>query len=235
MRMAITPRIYIVTIGRSGFSWKPAARPGQLLCCLVSFLLLCSTSALAHDHHAPPARVITDEQVGPWIISVWAQQHMDTGMFFVKVRPSSGTTVPTLPDDLTVEIGVQPASHNSPETFYAASRETPDGQYAAEAPFDGEKSWQIRVRLQSSRGVNETTTYIGAAPPGSGTWQFLLYSFPFLSMGGLWLRVYWLRRGLKRSLALAGENDLSSASPSSHIAASRIISSGHRLSNRVRH
>ena len=107
------------------------------------------------------------------------------------------------PDDLKVEIGIQPANQNSPETFYAASREFPDGQYTAEAPFDTEKSWQVRVRLESPRGVNETTTYIGAAPPGSGQWQLLLYSLPFLSVGGLWLRVYQLRRGLKRSLALA--------------------------------
>ena len=165
-------------------------------------------------HHAPPARIITDEQVGPWTISLWAQQHMDTGRFFVKVRPSSGTTVPTVPDDLKVEIGVQPANQNSPEVFYPASRESPEGQYAAEAPFDAEKSWQIRVRLQSSRGVNETTTYINASPPLPGQWQFLLYSLPFLSVGGLWLRVYRLRRGLKRSLALGRDIALSSAPPS---------------------
>jgi hypothetical protein len=199
--MAITPRIHIITISRSDFSWKRAAHLRQLLCCLVSFLLLCSITALAHDHHAPPARIITDEQVGPWTISVWAQQHMDTGRFFVQVRPFSGTTVPTVPDDLKVEIGVQPANQNSPEIFYAARRETPDGQYEAEPPFDAEKSWQIRVRLQSSRGINETITYINASPPVSGQWQLLLYSLPFLSVGGLWLRVYGLRRGLKRSLA----------------------------------
>jgi hypothetical protein len=124
---------------------------------------------------------------------------MDTGTFFVKVRPSSGTAAP---DDLKVEIGVQPASQNSLETVYPASRESPDGQYTAEAPFDIEKSWQVRVRLQSSRGVSETTTYIGASPPGSGQWQLLFYSLPFLSVGGLWLRVHRLRRGVKRSPAL---------------------------------
>jgi len=204
MRMAIAPGIYIVTMS-SCFARTRAAHLRQPLCCLVSFLLLCGISALAHDHHAPPARIITDEQVGPWTISVWAQQHMDTGRFFVKVRPASGrtagTTVPTLPDDLKVEIGIQPANRNSPETFYAANREFPDAQYTAEAPFDSEKSWQIRVRLQSSRGINETITYINASPPVSGQWQLLLYSLPFLSVGGLWLRVYRLRRGLKPSLA----------------------------------
>jgi hypothetical protein len=180
----------------SGLLRTRAAHLGRFLSCLVSFLLLHSISALAHDHHGPPARIITDEQVGPWTISVWAQQHMDAGRFFVKVRPSSGATVP---DDLKVEIGVQPVSQNSPETFYPASRESQshepqDGQYMAEAPFDTEKSWQIRVRLQSSRGVNETTTYMGASPPGSGQWQLLLYSLPFLSVGGLWLRVHRLRQ-----------------------------------------
>src|SRR6185503_3725110 len=124
MRMAITPGLHIVTISRSGFSWTRAAHLKPLLCCLASFLLLCSINAFAHDHHAPPARIITDEQVGPWTISVWAQQHMDAGMFFVKVRPSSGstagitggTTEATVPDDLKVEIGIQPANDSSPET-----------------------------------------------------------------------------------------------------------------------
>ena len=213
MRMAIAPGVHIVTMS-SCFARRRAAHLGQLLYCLVSFLLLCSISALAHDHHAPPARIITDEQVGPWTISLWAQQHMDAEKFFVQVRPSSRATVPTVPDDLKVEIGVQPVSQNSPETFYAASREFPDEQYAAEAPFDAGKSWQIRVRLQTSHGVNETTTYIGASPPGSGQWQLLFYSLPFLSVGGIWLRVYRLRRGLKRSLALGGDNALSSAPPS---------------------
>ncbi len=202
MRLAITPRIHILRMISSGSPRRRAAHLRQLLCCLVSFLLLCSVTALAHDHHAPPVRIITDEQVGSWTISVWAQQHMDIERFFVKVRPSSGTTVPTVLDDLKVEIGVQPASQNSPETFYPADRESPD-QYTADASFDSEKSWQVRIRLQSSRGVSETTTYIGAAPPGSGEWQLLLYSLPFLSVGGLWLRLYQLRRGLKRNLVLA--------------------------------
>jgi len=213
MRVAITSGIHILSM-MNGSPRTRATHLGRFLCCLVCFLFLCSMSALAHDHHAPPARIITDEQVGPWTISVWAQRHMDTGKFFVKVRPSSGTTVPTVPDDLKVDIGVQPVNQNSPETFYAANREFPDAQYTAEAPFDSEKSWQIRVRLESSRGVNETTTYIGAAPPGAGQWQLLLYSLPFLSVGGLWLRVYRLRRGLKRSWALGRDNALSSASPS---------------------
>lgn len=195
----------------SGFSWKRAAHLAQLLCCLVSFLVVCSLSALAHDHHAPPVRIITDEQVGPWTISVWAQQHMDSERFFVKVRPASGITPgitagttagTTVPDDLKVDIGVQPASQNSPEVFYPAMRESPDEQYTAEAPLDAEKSWQVRVRLQSSGGVSETTTYLGASPPGSGQWQLLLYSLPFLSVGGLWLRLYRLRRGVRRSLTV---------------------------------
>jgi hypothetical protein len=178
----------------SGLLRTRAAHLGHFLCCLVSFLLLCGINSPAHDHHGPPARIITDEQVGPWTISVWAQQYMDAGKFFVQVRPSSGATAP---DDLKVEIGVQPASQNSPEIFYPASRESPDGQYTAEAPFDTEKSWQVRVRLESSHDVSETRTYIEASPSGSGQWQLLLYSLPFLSVGGLWLRVHRLRCGVK--------------------------------------
>jgi hypothetical protein len=199
MRMAIAPGIHIVTM-HFVFARMGTAVLAQLFCGLVGSLLLFSPNALAHDHHGPPARIITDEQVGPWTISAWIQQHMDTGRFFVKVRSSSGTT--TVLDDLKVEIGVQPAGQNSAVTFYPASSESPDGQYSAELPFDTEQSWQVKVRLQSSHGVNEITTYIGPSAPGSGQWHLLLYSVPFLSVGGLWLRVYWLRRGVKRRLML---------------------------------
>lgn len=182
-----------------GFSWERAAVPARFFCGLVSFLLLFSPGALAHDHHAPPARIITDQQAGPWTISLWAQQHMETERFFVTVRPPSVTTIP---DDLKVEVGIRPADRNSPVTFYPAKSESPDGQYTAEMPFDPGQSWQVRVRLQSSQGVNEIATYIGTAPPGPGQWQLLLYSLPFLSVGGIWFRVYWLRLGIKRRSVL---------------------------------
>lgn len=208
MRVAIAPGLFIVTMQfgfpRFGFLKISTAGLAQLLCGLVSFVLLFSSSALAHDHHAPPVRIMTDAHAGPWTVSVWAQQHMDTGRFFVQVHPSSGTALPNdlKINDLKVEVGVQPANQNSPMTFYPASRESPDGQYRAEAPFDTEQAGEVRVRLHSSRGVNEITTYLGTAPSGPGEWQLLLYSLPFLSVGGLWLRVYWLRRGVKRKLAL---------------------------------
>lgn len=176
----------------------------RLLYGLLSFVLLFSPSALAHDHHAPPVRIITDAHAGPWTVSVWAQQHMDTGRFFVQVHPSSGAALP--PDlkmnDLKVEIGVQPANQNSPMTFYPASPDSPDGQYRADLPFDTQQPGQVNVRLQSSHGVHEITAYLGTPPAGLGEWQLLLYSLPFLSVGGLWLRLYWLRRGLKSRLVL---------------------------------
>jgi len=213
MRMAIAPGIHILTM-RFGFPRFGSMKVSNgvrahILCGMLSFLLLFSPRALAHDHHAPPVRIITDEQAGPWTVSVWAQQHMDTGRFFVQVHPSSGTMLP--PDlknhdlkmnDLKVEVGVQPANQNSLMTFYSASSDSPDGQYQADVPFDTQQAGQVKVRLQNSRGVNEITTYLGTAPAGSGEWQLLFYSLPFLSVGGQWLRVYWLRRGVKSRLAL---------------------------------
>ena len=208
MRMAIAPGLFIMTMQfgfpRFGFLKVSTAGLAQFLCGLVSFVLLCSPNALAHDHHAPPVRIMTDQQVGPWTVSVWAQQHMDTGRFFVQVHPPSGTTLPDdlKMNDLKVEVGVQPANQNSPMTFYPASNDSPDGQYQADVPFDTEQAGQVKVRVKSSRGVNEITAYLGTSSSGPGQWQLLLYSLPFLSVGGLWLRVYWLRRGVKRRLAL---------------------------------
>src|ERR1700743_437523 len=119
MRVAITPGVHVLTMS-SGFPWMRVGHRAYFFCCLMSFLLVCSLSVQAHDHHGPPTRIMTDERVGPWTISVWVQQQMENGKIFVKVRPSSGTAVP---DDLKVEIGVQPASQNSSVTFYRADRE----------------------------------------------------------------------------------------------------------------
>jgi len=53
--------------------------------------------------------------------------------------------------------------------------------------FDAEELWRIRVRLQSSEGNAETIATVEATPPGYGRWDLLLYLFPFLAIGVLWV------------------------------------------------
>lgn len=95
-----------------------------------------------------------------------------------------------MPDDLKIKIGVQPATGRLPETFYEASRVKSRGQvqYNAQADFDRQELWRVRLVVQSSQGGGEATAQVEVTPPGFGRWDLLLYLLPFLLVAFLWLR-----------------------------------------------
>lgn len=137
----------------------------------------------ARAHEGPPYPLFLDRQVDPYVVSVWTDPDVGTGLFFVILsRPAE------LPSDLRVQVGVQPASGRLPETFYTAQREDVQGQvqYRAEVQLDAEELWQVRVRLESGQGNVETVATVEATPPGYGRWDLLVYLMPFLAIGFLW-------------------------------------------------
>src|SRR3954469_15655671 len=86
-------------------------------------------------HNGPPFPIITDEKVGPCVISLWTHPDVGTGTFFVMVDPLPGKSVPK---DLKVQIGVAPVSGRLPEKLYSAWREDQRGQaeFKTEVLFD---------------------------------------------------------------------------------------------------
>ena len=136
-------------------------------------------------HEGPPFPLFVDQKVDRYLVSVWTDPDVGTGLFFVIISGQSSAEVPA---DLRVQIGVQPVSGRLTETFYAAQRENLQNQiqYKAEVQFDAEELWRVRVRLESSQGNAETIATVEATPPGYGRWDLLLYLFPFLAIGLLW-------------------------------------------------
>lgn len=148
---------------------------------LLMIVFLLARNARAHE--GPPYPLFLDRQVDPYVVSVWTDPDVGTGLFFVILsRPAE------LPSDLRVQVGVQPASGRLPETFYTAQREDVQGQvqYRAEVQLDAEELWQVRVRLESGQGNVETVATVEATPPGYGRWDLLVYLMPFLAIGFLW-------------------------------------------------
>ncbi len=145
------------------------------------FLFVRSASA----HEGPPYPLFLDRQVDRYIVSVWTDPDVGTGLFFVIL---SGRDSAELPPDLRVQVGVQPVSGRLPEAFYTAQRENLQGQvqYRAEVQLDAEELWRIRVRLESAQGNAETLATVEATPPGYGRWDLLVYLMPFLAIGLLW-------------------------------------------------
>jgi hypothetical protein len=168
-------------------------------CLLASLLgLLVAPSAAAHN--GPPFPIITDQRVGPCIISLWAHPDIGTGTFYVMVDPVPGGSVPK---DLKIQIGVRPVSERLPEVVYSAWLEDLRGQveYKTEVQFDQQEFWNVRLILASSAGGGEAFSRVEATPPGFGRWDLLLYLLPFLGAGFLWFKAITKRYRHRRALA----------------------------------
>jgi hypothetical protein len=164
--------------------------------------MLASAFALAIPataHNGPPFPIITDQRVGPCIVSLWV--HPDVGVsspFFVILEPPQGGSIP---NDLKIQIGIQPESGRLPEVVYPAWREKLRGQveFKTEVQFDADEMWRVRLILESSQGRGEALSRVEATPPGFGRWDLLLYLLPFLGMGFLWFRAIAKRRSYRKS------------------------------------
>ncbi|HXD86887.1 MAG TPA: hypothetical protein VN641_10345, partial [Urbifossiella sp.] len=161
--------------------------------------LLIASPAAAHE--GPPFPIIMDQRAGPYLVSVWTDPDIGTGTFFVIISAAPGTE---LPGELQVQVCVAPASGRLPEVCYSAARQNlrDKVQYFAEVPFDQQEMWKVRIRIEAGGKAEELFAEVEATPPGYGRWDLLIYSFPFVLFGGLWLYAALRRRFTrKRNLA----------------------------------
>lgn len=168
-----------------------------LLACLFAGLLVTLGAPNTEAHNGPPFPIITDQRVGPYIISLWTHPDLGTGTFFVMVDPPPGGTVPK---DLKIQIGVQPASGRLAEVVYSAWLEDLRGQveYKTEVQFDQQENWKVRLTLASSAGGGQALSQVVPTPAGFGRWDLLLYLLPFLGVGSLWFAAMAKRRRLRK-------------------------------------
>lgn len=151
------------------------------------FALLLLSPPPASAHNGPPFPIVENRKIGPCIVSLWTHPDVGVGAFYVFVAPAPGGAVP---DDLKIEIGVQPVTGRLPEVLYAAQRVKSHGQveYNAQAEFDKQELWRVRLVVQSSQGGGEAIAQVEVTPPGFGRWDLLLYLLPFLLVAFLWFR-----------------------------------------------
>jgi len=143
---------------------------------------------------------MVDQAAGPYKVSIWGDPDVGIGTFYIILESIEGQP---LPEDIDVELGVQPVDGRLEEAHYAAAREDVRGrvQYKAEAPFDREELWRVRFTMQSSLGNGEISSDVEVTPPGYGRWDLLLYIFPFVAIGLLWLRAVLRGRSRRRRAA----------------------------------
>lgn len=153
-------------------------------------------------HNGPPFPIIENRRVGPCIISLWTHPDVGTGAFFIFVDPISGSAIP---NDLKLQIGVQPESGRLPEAVYAAVQDDTGGrlQYKALVAFDRDEFWRVRLVLESSMGQGEEFSRVEATPTGFGKWDLLVFLLPFLAVAFLWLRGMSRQRNRMKKLQAA--------------------------------
>jgi hypothetical protein len=151
-------------------------------------------------HQGPPYPIIVDKDIGPCLVSVWADPDVGTGTFFIMLDPHQKGGA--FPAQTAVRIAVQPVSGRLDEVRYDAARDNTRGrvQYKAETQFDSEERWRVRILVHTSEGDGETATEVEVTPPGYGRWDLLLYALPFIAVGSLWLRATLRGRGRKDRL-----------------------------------
>ena len=162
---------------------------------LIPFILfiLVNLTVTARAHEGPPYPIIVDQPSGPYVITVWADPDVGVGTFYVTLEAAGGGE---LPEELVVEIVVQPSTGRLPEATTRAEREPIRGrvQYMAEVPFDAQEMWKVRVTVDGPPGRGEAATEVEVTPPGLGAFDLVFYLLPFLAIGFLWVRAVLRRR-----------------------------------------
>jgi hypothetical protein len=162
--------------------------------CLMAMVLLVMSTTHAVAHNGPPFPIIEGRRVGPCIVALWTHPDVGTGTFFVILDAPPGASIP---QDLQIEIGVQPVSGRLKEVRYMAHREDLRGQvqYSTQVYFDTDEIWRVHLLLHSAAGGGEAYATVEATPPGLGRWDLLWFALPFLGVGFLWFRVATRKRG----------------------------------------
>jgi hypothetical protein len=179
-------------------------RPIPIAAVLFAIILASLLALPARAHNGPPFPIIENRRMAGCVIALWTHPDIGTGTFFVLVDPVPGGKVP---DDLKLEIGIQPESGRLAEVVYPAVREDSRGQveYSVSAQFDRDEFYRVRLVLHSSQGTEEALSRVEATPPGYGRWDLLLYLLPFLAVAFLWFRgISRRRRYKKQEQELAG-------------------------------
>lgn len=158
-------------------------------------LLIFLSSSIARAHEGPPFAIIVDEDVGPYLVSVWTDPDIGIGTFFVVFDPKDDNH-PT--DDITsVEIGVEPVSGRLDEAvyFFEEQRARSGARYWTEVEFDKGEFWTVRVKIEGDGFERELFSEVEATPDGSiGPIGLLIYAIPFIGVGILWFRAIIIRR-----------------------------------------
>ena len=146
-----------------------------------------AVSPLALAHEGPPFPILMDQPLAGCVVSVWADPDIGEATFFIVVEQPSGGPPDTPPG---VTMWFEPVSRRLPRTECETRRQRLRNQlqFVARPYFDQRDQWTVGFRLTANRGDSEElVAQVESTPPGFGVWDFAIYLFPFVLLGGMWV------------------------------------------------
>lgn len=172
----------------------PYRLPRQIgRCCAVLLGFITPHACIGHE--GPPFPILMDQEVGQYELSVWADPDIGEARFFVLMEPRSGID-PNEPRP-RVTLWFEPVNGRLARVTHDAQLQPMKNrlQYYAEPFFDQRDFWRVGVLISGANvPTREFVAEVESTPPGLGPWDLLIYSFPFVLFGGLWVIAY-LRHG----------------------------------------
>lgn len=172
-------------------------RPVLALRCLVAVVVAVALGVVAVPlaaHEGPPFPVVVDEEMGPYLVSVWTDPDIGLGTVFVVLEPPErGAELPPA----RVSVGVEPVSGRLDEVVYPAEPQAVrvGARHFTEVELDRGEMFRLRVTVDSPEGGGEASATVLATPDGTiGPIGLLLYPLPFVAVGFLWLKAVLARR-----------------------------------------
>ncbi len=174
-------------------TYYPKERIGwQALLTVLFFLMFIP---IVYAHEGPPFAIIIDEEVGPYLVSVWTDPDIGIGTFFVIFDPIENDH--GVDDIGAVKIGVEPVSGRLDEVVYDFElQSTRSGaRYWTEVEFDQGEFWNVRISIEGEGFEKELHSEVEATPDGTiGPIGLLIYALPFVGIAILWFRAIIVRR-----------------------------------------
>jgi hypothetical protein len=172
-------------------------RAGLLVAALVVAL-----ASRAGAHAGPPYAIFVDKITGPYRLSAWADPDVGVGTFYIYLQRAGPAAIPGV---CRVEVLVQPADRHLPEAGYQARERKTRAEprrFDARVKFSSQETWLVRLRIASALGNGDAETVVAATPPGQGPLiDFVLYLFPFVAVGFLFVKAALRRRSVSSSHA----------------------------------
>ncbi len=183
----------------------------RFLLILLFVLMWFASSQRALAHVGPPFPILTDREIPGHLVSIWADPDIGEALFYLVLEPREGQKAPAVSN---VEFWVEPVNGRLPRKSYPVNQQKARRhlRFVATPKFDTQEFWRAGVEIKLGDGTAHSfAVEVESTPPGLGRWDLLVYIFPFVLFGGIWIMVMVRKARQRRARYSRGSATMASA------------------------